>query len=128
MFVCQARSDDVAVLDVGSMELIEVVPAGEYAAAIAIYPERRKVYCGNTAAGTVTVIDADSLEVVATVPSTLGAGHVGIDATRDVAYAVNFATGDLTMIDGTSDEVLGTVAVDHAPARSPWTPSGTWPT
>ena len=82
----------MSVVDTTSLKTIKQIPVQHYPAGAGFYPERRKVYVGNTAEGTVSVIDADRLEVIATVPAKTAAGSLGSDPVRDRVYCVNFGT------------------------------------
>ncbi len=58
------------------------IPVGSYPAGLGHHPELRRVYCGDTAAGTITVIDTDTLRAVGTGPAEPGAGSIAVDAER----------------------------------------------
>jgi YVTN family beta-propeller protein len=82
LLTADARSGTVTVLDAASGRRVARVPVGSYPAGLGHCPELRRLYCGNTADGTVTAVDVDTLRPVGTVPAELGAGSIAVDAAR----------------------------------------------
>jgi hopanoid C-3 methylase HpnR len=108
----------VTVLDGRTGHRLGRVPTGEYPAGLGHHQGLRRLYCGDTAAGTVTVIDTDTLRRVGTVPAELGAGSVAVDAERGRAYCANMLAASVTMFDPVTLRLLGRIAVGEGPCKA----------
>ena len=67
-YVANGHGHSVAILDVASARVTEVVPAGRRPWGLALTPDRRKLHTANGLSNDVTVIDTASRKVVRTIP------------------------------------------------------------
>ena len=70
LFLANAGSDDVSIIDLGTNAGVGHVPVGVNPRGIAIHPDGSRVFVNNTLDGTLSVIDTDSITVVNTVSLT----------------------------------------------------------
>jgi YVTN family beta-propeller protein len=131
LWVANAESDSVSVIDPDARTLVAEIPLGVTPPmvdptthrydpglrprALAILPDDRKVYVAAQAASTVFVVDAKSHAVTASVA--VAADPVSVVAAHDgrAVYVVSSQAATVTKIDPASDTAVGSLSVGQHP-------------
>lgn len=85
-FISCLRSNDVRVLDLNTMLITHIIPAGLKPLALEVSPDGNWCYVPNQASNSVTVIDVNTMTVFKTISNVGGQPH-NIDFTEDSHYA-----------------------------------------
>jgi YVTN family beta-propeller protein len=127
VYVANARSDTVSVIDTGSGTVTTNIPAGNVPERVAVSPDGHIAYVTNkiTAfAGAVQIVDIASNTVTATIP--VGAYPRGVAVTPDGhrVYVANNDSNTVSVIDTDRGTVTATIPVGIHPERVAVHPDG----
>jgi len=103
------------VIDTATDTVIATVQVGDGPMGVAVSPDDRKVYVGNTGSDTVSVIDTTTNTVVSTIPT--GRGPTGVALTPDGSkvYVANDGANTASMINAATNTVTATIPVGIFP-------------
>jgi YVTN family beta-propeller protein len=109
LFVVNAESDTLSVIDSRKHEVIKTIPVGDSPEYVALNPDETLAYVTNIDSNTVSIVDAD--KVVNEIP--VGSGPYGIAFSADggdLAYVSNMRGNDVSVINTTSSKVTATIS------------------
>src|SRR5882757_4222488 len=111
LFVVAQYSDEVAVIDSSSDQIITKIPVGAWPVRIAMSPDRLKAYVSNRTDNTVSVIDTVALTTSTPIP--VGASPQESAVTPDGLrlFLVHNAADFVTVIDTTTNSVITTIPI-----------------
>jgi YVTN family beta-propeller protein len=115
IYVANAESDNVWVIDGANSTVIATIPVGPTPRGIAVDAEANRVYVANSGSNEVTVIDGGSNEVVATIPVEKEPWGIAADPNTGRVFVSNRSSGTVSVIDGRCNLPIGTVAVGALP-------------
>lgn len=119
LYISMPRVGQVAVIDTEAFKVIENIPAGKSPVRVALQPDGRYLWVGNSAseedAGGVTVIDTETSKPVAFIGA--GAGHheIAFSADSRHAFVTSRNAGTVTVIDVASRKTLKTLKTGAQP-------------
>ncbi len=125
VYVADLRSDDVLVIDTGTLATVASLPFADDPDGMAVSPDGRRVYVAGFVSNTVGVIDAETHQLLTTVP--VGAGPVGLAVTPDGArvYVTQRGEDSVAAIGVASGTVEAVIPVGRGPNAIAITPDGT---
>jgi YVTN family beta-propeller protein len=115
IYVANAESDNVSVVDGTSSTIIATIPVGRAPRGVAVDPRANRVYVANSGSNEVTVVDGQTDEVVATLPVGKEPWDVAADPNTGRVFVSNHRSGTVSVIDGRHNLVIGTVFVWDLP-------------
>ncbi len=115
IYVANAESENVSVIDGASGSVIATIPVGSAPRGVAADARANRVYVANSGSNEVTVIDGESNEVVATLPAGEEPWDLAVDPNTGRVFVTNRSSGTVSVIDGRHNLVIGTVAVGDLP-------------
>lgn len=115
IYVANAESDNVSVIDSASSTVIATIPVGSSPRGIAVDAAANRVYVANSGSDEVTVIDGESNEVVTTFPVGDEPWDLATDPSTGRVFVGNRADGTVSVLDGHHGLRLGTVSVGDLP-------------
>ena len=115
IYVANAESDNVSVIDGASSTVIATIPVGSTPRGVAVDPSANRVYVANSGSNDVTVIDGESGEVVATVPVGKEPWGLATDPGTGRVFVSNRSSGTVSVIGGRHNFVIRTVSVGDLP-------------
>lgn len=117
MYVANAGSNSVGVIEATQNALITTVPVGATPVALAETADGKKVYAVNQGSANVSVIDTGSDTVINTIP--VGSSPIWAQFSPDglELYVLNQGSGTVSVIDTTSDAVVTTLPVGTSPVH-----------
>ncbi|MCA1683553.1 MAG: PQQ-binding-like beta-propeller repeat protein, partial [Actinobacteria bacterium] len=124
VYVANAYSDTVAVMDAATHSVITTVAVGDYPVALAVTPDGTRVYVANEQSNTVSVIDTATNAVVATVPVGVRPRDVRVTPDGREVSVANSGSPQLSIIDTATNTVVGTVTVEHGSFGIAFSPDG----
>jgi YVTN family beta-propeller protein len=114
MYVTNAASARVTVIDGSTNEVIKTIPVGNAPEAIAFNSDNGYVYVTNRNSDTVSVIDSSTNEVIKTIPVEDSPFAIAFNSDNGYMYVTNGA-GTVSMIDSSTNEVIKTIPVGTRP-------------
>jgi YVTN family beta-propeller protein len=115
VYVANAGSDNVSVIDGASSAVIATIAVGSSPRGIAVDAEANRVYVANSGSNEVTVIDGESHEVVATHSVGKEPWGIAADPNTGRVFVSNRSGGTVSVIDGRHNLLIATVAVGGLP-------------
>ncbi len=115
IYVANAGSDNVSVIDGASSAVIATIAVGSSPRGIAVDAEANRVYVANSGSNEVTVINGESHEVVATHPVGKEPWGIAVDSNTGRVFVSNRGSGTVSVIDGRHNLLIATVAVGGLP-------------
>ncbi|MGW7008939.1 IPT/TIG domain-containing protein [Streptomyces sp. NPDC054933] len=122
VFVANATSNNVTVIDSATDTVLTTVPVGSYPIAVAVAASGG-VYVANTGSNNVTVIDSATNTVVTTVPAGTSPFAVAV-APNGRVYVPNNQSNNVTVIDSATNTALTSLAVGSGPEAAAVAPDG----
>jgi YVTN family beta-propeller protein len=113
VYVANAGSDTVSVIDADTNAVIATIPVGDRPRGVVFLGTR--VYVSNELSGTVSVIDIASNTVVATVPVGSRPADIDRDVYWESLWVANEGSNNVSVIDPDTNTVVDTVPVGVAP-------------
>ena len=89
--------------------VVATIPVGIGPQAIALAPDGKRAYVGNSASGTVSVIDLAERKVIATVNVGRAVRGVAVTPEGETIFAANSGANSVSVIDGASHKVVATI-------------------
>jgi len=117
IYVANAGSGNVSVIDGASSTVIATIPVGPSPRGIAVDPMVNRVYVANSGSNEVTVIDGESNEVVANLLVGKEPWDLATDPNTGRVFITNRSSDTVTAIDGRHNFVIGTVSVGDLPTE-----------
>ena len=113
LYVASLRSAEVAVIDTGSNEVLNVfdVPGAEGTIGVAHDPQTGRIFVAAQGTDNLVILDGQSGEVIADTPVGAGALNVAFDPATRHAYVANRGAGTVTVTD-----VDGNIVANLGPA------------
>jgi YVTN family beta-propeller protein len=115
IYVANAGSDNVSVVDGAGNSVIAAITVGRAPHAVAVDPRANRVYVANSGSDDVTVIDGETHEVVTTVSVGQEPWDLAADPSTGRVFVSNHRSGTISVIGGRHDSVIRTVSVGHLP-------------
>jgi len=115
IYVANAESDSVSVIDGASSSVIATIPVGSTPHGIAVDAAANRVYVANSGSNEVTVIDGGSNEVVAALSVGEEPWGLAADPNTGRVFVSNRGDGTVSVIDGHHNLRIGTVSVGDLP-------------
>jgi YVTN family beta-propeller protein len=115
VYVANAASDNVSVIDAANSAVIATIPVGRAPHGVAVDETANRVYVANSASNDVTVIDGESNEVVASLPVGKEPWDLAADPDTGRVFVSNRTSGTVTVINGRYNLRIGTVSVGDPP-------------
>jgi YVTN family beta-propeller protein len=123
LFVVCEGSDEVAVVDTSTGDVVKRVSVGRVPKGIAQSPDGSFLYVANSWTDSVSEIDSRTLEVVRTLRT--GFEPTSVLAAGDVLYTANRVGGDISLIDTRSGEEIRRLAAGRGAAYLALSPDAT---
>ena len=115
IYVANAESDNVSVIDGAAGTVIATIPVGSTPRGIAVDAVANRVYVANSGSNEVTVIDGEGNEVVTTVAVGKEPWGLATDSNTGRVFVGNRGDGTVEVIDGRHSLRIGTVSVGDLP-------------
>ncbi len=116
IYVANAGSDDVSVIDGSTNEIIATVEVGGGPDSVGVNPTTKKIYVINQNSASLSVIDGSTNEVVSTIQLS-EPGDVAVNRETNRIYVGNTGNKGISVIDGFLDEVIETIEVGYRPEK-----------
>ena len=111
VYASATGTNELAVIDDSTLQIIARAPAGDYPDGIAYAPKVNKIYVSDLHGKTDTVIDAKTNQRVTTISLGGGAGNTQYDSVSEHIFVTVHGKNQLTEIDPIKDEVIGHYAL-----------------
>ncbi len=115
IYVANAGSDNVSVIDGASNTVIATIPVGSTPRGIAVDARANRVYVANSGSSEVAVIDGESNEVIAALPVGKQPWGLAADSNTGRVFVSDRSSSTVSVIDGRHNFVIGTVSVGDLP-------------
>jgi len=117
-------ADGIGVVDVRSLKLLRVIPAGTDPEQLAVSRDGSRLFVANEDAATASAVDVVAGRVVATVG--VGGEPEGVELSPDesVVYVTSEEDGEVFVIDAAKAVVLHKIGVDPRPRSTVFLPDG----
>jgi YVTN family beta-propeller protein len=115
IYVANAASDNVSVIDGAGSTVIATIPVGRAPRGVAVDPRANRVYVANSGSNEVTAIDGESNKVVAILPVGGEPWDLAADPNTGRVFVSNRSSGTVSVIDGRRNLRIGTVSVGDQP-------------
>jgi YVTN family beta-propeller protein len=115
IYVANAGSDNVSVIDGANSTVIATIPIGPTPRGVAVDVRANRVYVANSGSNEVAVIDGETNEIVVTVPTGREPWDLAADPNTGRVFVSNRSSGSVSVIDGRHNLVIGTVSVGDLP-------------
>ena len=111
VYASATGTNELAVIDDSTLQIIARAPAGDYPDGIAYARKVNKIYVSDLHGKTDTVIDAQNNQRVTTIFLGGGAGNTQYDSVSEHIFVTVHGKNQLAEIDPTKDEVIGRYAL-----------------
>ena len=111
VYASATGTNELAVIDDSTLQVIARAPAGDYPDGIAYAPKVNKIYVSDLHGKTDTVIDGKTNQRVTTISLGGGAGNTQYDSTSEHIFVTVHEKNQLAEIDPTKDQVIGRYAL-----------------
>lgn len=116
LFAANRASNDVAVYDLASRQVIARIPTGgQGSSQVAYDPAGQRLFVTNQQSNDISVIDLEKNAVIKTIPTGTQALGIGFNPAVNQVYVANRQGGNVTVIDAKSLEVVTTVDAGSMP-------------
>jgi YVTN family beta-propeller protein len=107
IYASATGSNELAIIDDTTLEIIARAPAGDYPDGIAYAPKANKIYVSDLHGKTDTVIDAKTNQRINTIALGGGAGNTQYDSVSEHIFVTVHGQNQLAEIDPSTDQVAG---------------------
>lgn len=107
VYASATGTNELAVIDDQTLQIVARVPAGDYPDGIAYAGKEKKLYVSDLRGKTDTVIDANTNKVVTTIALNAPAGNTQYDAVSDRIFVAVHQRNQIVEIDPNIDKVVG---------------------
>src|SRR5258708_28286297 len=107
VYASATGTNELAVIDDQTLQIVARVPAGDYPDGIAYASKEGKIYVSDLHGKTDTVIDAKTNQRLTTIQLGGGAGNSQYDSVSDRIYVTVHGKNELAEIDPNKDQVIG---------------------
>jgi DNA-binding beta-propeller fold protein YncE len=111
VFASATGTNELAVIDDSTLQIIARAPAGDYPDGIAYAPKLNKIYVSDLHGKTDTVIDANTNQRVTTISLGGGAGNTQYDSVSEHVFVTVHGRNSLAEIDPTKDQLISRYAL-----------------
>lgn len=111
VYASATGTNELAVIDDSTLQIIARAPAGDYPDGIAYAPKVNKFYVSDLHGKTDTVIDAKTNQRLTTIALGGGAGNTQYDSVSEHIFVTVHGKNQLAEIDPTKDQVIGRYAL-----------------
>ena len=108
LFVCLYTTNQVAVIDLGTNEIVKIIPVGAKPIALIKSPDNRYVYVSNSGSGDVYMINTTTGEIDAKIPMGNQPVAMTTNAKGDKLYVVDYFLNRVSVIDVTLRSMVST--------------------
>jgi YVTN family beta-propeller protein len=112
VYASATGSNELAVIDDSTLQIIARAPAGDYPDGIAYASKANKIYVSDLHGKTDTVIDAKTNERITTIALGGGAGNTQYDSVSEHIFVTVHGQNKLAEIDPMKDEVVGRYSLE----------------
>lgn len=112
VYASATGSNELAVIDDSSLQIIAHAPAGDYPDGVAYAVKANKIYVSDLHGKTDTVIDAKTNQRVTTIALGGGAGNTQYDSVSERIFVTVHGQNKLAEIDPIKDEVVGRYSLE----------------
>ncbi|HAF25218.1 MAG TPA: hypothetical protein DHU55_14110 [Blastocatellia bacterium] len=106
IYASATGSNELAVIDDSTLQIVARAPAGDYPDGIAFASKLKKIYVSDLHGKTETVIDANTNQRLTTIALGGGAGNTQYDSVSEHVFATVHRQNQLAEIDPTRDQVV----------------------
>lgn len=107
VYASATGTNELAIIDDQTLQIIARAPAGDYPDGIAYVPKANKIYVSDLHGKTDTVIDAKTNQRVTTIALGGGAGNTQYDSVSEHIFVTVHGQNQLAEIDPNTDQVTG---------------------
>jgi YVTN family beta-propeller protein len=107
VYATATGTNELAVIDDQTLEILARVPAGDYPDVIAYASREKKIYVSDKQGKTNTVIDARTNKVIATIRLNAPAGNTQYDAVSNRIFVAVHKLDQIIEIDPQTDKIVG---------------------
>ena len=123
IYVTDAGSDTVSVINGATNTVIATIPVGSGPEGIAYDPSNGYIYVANFFSDTVSVINGATNTVIANITVGLWPWGVAYDPSNGYIYVTNFYSDTVSVINGATNTVIATIPVGTEPMGVAYDPS-----
>jgi len=106
VYASATGTNELAVIDDNTLQIIARVPAGDYPDGVAYASKANKIYVSDLHGKTDTVIDAKTNQVVTTIALGGGAGNTQYDSVSEHIFVTVHGQNEMAEIDPNKDQVI----------------------
>lgn len=114
LYLAHTATNEVVALNEDS-HAIKTIPVGKIPCALAIDPEKRRLYAVNYGDDTLSIVDLRSNRAIATLPVGREPEAAALDSQANRLYVANLRSDSVTVIDGTKNAIVGTRSAGRHP-------------
>jgi YVTN family beta-propeller protein len=107
VFASATGSNELAVIDDSTLQIIARAPAGDYPDGVAYASKVNKIYVSDLHGKTDTVIDAKTNQRLTTIALGGGAGNTQYDSVSELIFVTVHGQNEIAEIDPNKDQVIG---------------------
>jgi len=115
IYVANAGSDSVSVVDAQTNALVSTIPVGKHPSALAVNNTTNRAYVANTWSNTLTVIDTLTDQTWSTIATGNSPAGLAINPSTNRIYVSNSKDNSVSVIDTTNHQLVATIAVGLEP-------------
>lgn len=115
MFVTEANTHFIDVVDSTTYQVVDRIQVGQYPAGITYDAAQNDVFVSNSGTDNVTVVNASSYAVIASIPVGSGPQDIAYDASDGEVFVADYGSSSVSVINASSDQVVQTVSVGGSP-------------
>ncbi len=115
VWVANALSDNVTVIDPSTETTVASIPVGSFPDAIAFVQGAGIAYVANLESGNLSIVDVSSLSVVGTMGGLAGPSSLVYVASIDRLFVADEYGSNVTVLNGTAERVVGSIPVRSGP-------------
>ena len=124
IWVTNQRTNQVEIIDSGTLKIIRKIPTGKKPHNITFSPDENRVYVANLKSNDFTVIDANSYLPIKTVPAGKLVHHVAVSPHDNLLLVTNRGDNTISAYDARSLASIKTIPVGKRPAMALFAPDG----
>lgn len=109
LYVANIASDTVVVIDVNTLNIIQIIKTGASPREVAINPETNRIYVANRDSNSVSVIDGNTNRIIDTVGVGSGPWGLAVDESTNILYVSNSGSDSISRINGYNNSIIDNI-------------------